>query len=89
LAPRRLRGSRVGSDRAGVWRIAGAARIKAAPGRCTHTHSEAYPSETDVRLAFYPEARYILVSLTDREQPVMRSFSIVEGEVTEQELIVT
>jgi proteasome lid subunit RPN8/RPN11 len=55
----------------------------------SHTHSEAYPSETDVRLAFYPEARYILVSLTDREQPVMRSFSIVEGEVTEQELIVT
>ena len=27
----------------------------------SHTHSEAYPSETDVRLAFYPEARYLLI----------------------------
>ena len=55
----------------------------------THTHSEAYPSETDVRLAFYPEARYIVVSLADREEPVARSFRIVDGEVTEEELTVT
>ena len=27
----------------------------------SHTHSQAYPSETDRRLAFYPDARYILV----------------------------
>ena len=52
----------------------------------SHTHSEAYPSETDVRLAFYPDARYILVSLADRSAPVLRSFFIVEGEVTEEEL---
>jgi proteasome lid subunit RPN8/RPN11 len=55
----------------------------------SHTHSEAYPSETDVKLAFYPEARYILVSLTDREDPVIRSFFITDGEVTEEELVVT
>ena len=55
----------------------------------SHTHSEAFPSETDVRLAFYPEARYILLGLADRENPVMRSFSIVDGEVTEQELTIT
>jgi proteasome lid subunit RPN8/RPN11 len=55
----------------------------------SHTHSDAYPSETDVRLAFYPDARYILVSLTDREAPVLRSFFIVEGEVAEEELVVT
>jgi proteasome lid subunit RPN8/RPN11 len=54
----------------------------------THTHSEAYPSETDVRLAFYPEARYILVSLSDREEPVIRSFFIVDGAVTEEELTI-
>ena len=54
----------------------------------SHTHSEAYPSETDIRLAFYPEARYILVSLTDREAPVIRSFFITDGEVTEEELTV-
>jgi len=55
----------------------------------SHTHSEAYPSETDVRLAFYPEARYILLGLADRENPVMRSFSIVDGDVTEEELTIT
>jgi len=55
----------------------------------SHTHSEAYPSETDRRLAFYPDARYILVSLADREQPVMRSFSITDSEVTEEELTIT
>jgi len=55
----------------------------------SHTHSEAYPSETDRRLAFYPEARYLLVSLADREQPVIRSFFVRDGEVEEEELIVT
>ena len=54
----------------------------------SHTHSEAYPSETDVRLAFYPDARYILLSLADREHPVLRSFFIHEGEVTEEEVTV-
>lgn len=55
----------------------------------SHTHSEAYPSDTDVRLAFYPDARYILVSLADRKDPVIRSFWIVDDEVTEEELTVT
>jgi proteasome lid subunit RPN8/RPN11 len=54
----------------------------------SHTHSEAYPSETDVRLAFYPESRYILVSLADRERPVVRSFFIREGEVEEEGLVI-
>jgi [CysO sulfur-carrier protein]-S-L-cysteine hydrolase len=55
----------------------------------SHTHSEAYPSETDIRLAFYPEARYILLSLADREQPVMRSFWITDGQVSEEELSIS
>jgi [CysO sulfur-carrier protein]-S-L-cysteine hydrolase len=55
----------------------------------SHTHSEAYPSETDVRLAFYPEARYIVVSLVDREEPVARSFFITDGEITEEELTIS
>jgi proteasome lid subunit RPN8/RPN11 len=55
----------------------------------SHTHSDAYPSETDVRLAFYPDARYLLLSLEDRSEPVLRSFFIIDGEVTEEELTVT
>lgn len=56
----------------------------------SHTHSEAYPSQTDRKLAFYPDSRYILLSLQDREQPVLRSFFIEEGgDVTEEELSIT
>ena len=55
----------------------------------SHTHSEAYPSETDIRLAFYPEARYVVMSLADRDEPLMRSFRIEDGDVTEEELNIT
>jgi proteasome lid subunit RPN8/RPN11 len=53
----------------------------------SHTHSEAYPSETDRRLAFYPDSRYLILSLSDREHPVLKAFRIEEGgEVAEEEL---
>ena len=55
----------------------------------SHTHSEAYPSDTDRRLAFYPDSRYLVLSVADREQPVLRSFFIRDDEVTEEELTVT
>ena len=55
----------------------------------SHTHSDAYPSETDRRLAFYPEAHYLLLSLEDRENPVVRGFTIRDGEVEEQEVRVS
>ncbi len=55
----------------------------------SHTHSEAYPSETDIKLAFYPDSRYLLLSVADREQPVLRSFFIREGKVEEEEMTVT
>ena len=52
----------------------------------SHTASEAYPSPTDVRLAFWPESYYILVSLMDA-QPAVRAFRIVDERVTEEELV--
>lgn len=52
----------------------------------THTHSEAYPSETYTKLAFYPDAYYLVMSLSDREHPVLRAFRILEGEITEEVL---
>jgi proteasome lid subunit RPN8/RPN11 len=54
----------------------------------THTHSEAYPSETDRAQAFYPEAAYLVMSLSDRANPQLRGFRIVDGEVTDEELAV-
>ena len=52
----------------------------------SHTHSEAYPSTTDVRLAAWPEAYYVIISLQDKESPVVRAFRIVDGAISEEEL---
>jgi [CysO sulfur-carrier protein]-S-L-cysteine hydrolase len=52
----------------------------------SHTHTEAYPSPTDVRLAAWPEAYYVLVSLEDEAKPVVRAFRIHNGEVKEEDL---
>ena len=52
----------------------------------SHTHSEAYPSSTDVRLAAWPEAYYIIISLMDKEKPVFRAFQIVDEVISEEEL---
>ncbi len=52
----------------------------------SHTASEAYPSPTDVRLAFWPEACYILVSLRDPEKPVVRAFRILDGTISEEQI---
>jgi proteasome lid subunit RPN8/RPN11 len=54
----------------------------------SHTHSKASPSPTDTKRAFYPEARYLVLSLQDRAAPVMGSFWIRDGEVTEEELVI-
>jgi proteasome lid subunit RPN8/RPN11 len=53
----------------------------------SHTHTEGYPSPTDVRLAAgWPDAYYVIVSLMD-EDPVVRAFRIVDGNVHEEPLV--
>jgi [CysO sulfur-carrier protein]-S-L-cysteine hydrolase len=55
----------------------------------SHTHTAARPSPTDVGLAFYPDALYVLISLAESEAdpatggPGIRAWRIVEGEVFE------
>lgn len=54
----------------------------------SHTHTEAFPSPTDVELAFYPDPVYLIVSLQDTDAPVVRGFGIVDGAITERQLLV-
>ena len=54
----------------------------------SHTHTEAFPSPTDVELAYYPEAAYLIISLQDAEAPVIRGFGIVDGVITERTVYV-
>lgn len=49
----------------------------------SHTHTEAYPSPTDVARAPDPNWHYVVVSLRDAE-PVLRSFRIIEGQIAEE-----
>ena len=53
----------------------------------SHTASPAYPSQTDINLAAYPDALYLIVSLAEGEKD-LRGFSITDGEVTEVDLAV-
>jgi [CysO sulfur-carrier protein]-S-L-cysteine hydrolase len=53
----------------------------------SHTHTEAYPSPTDVAQAPDPEWHYVIVSLRD-EAPVTRSFRILDGVIAEEQVVV-
>jgi proteasome lid subunit RPN8/RPN11 len=54
----------------------------------SHTKSPAYPSQTDINLATYPGAVYVIASLAPGDDPPVRGFSIGDGQVTEAELII-
>jgi len=59
----------------------------------SHTHTPAVPSPTDIGLAFYPDALYVLVSLSDDEvepatgAPGVRAWRIVDGQTHEVALV--
>ncbi len=52
----------------------------------SHTATEPYPSRTDVGLASDPDAHYLLVSTRDPVRAAARSYRIVDGDVTEEEV---
>ena len=53
----------------------------------SHTHSEPYPSPTDVAAAVDPSWHYVIVSLK-REAPEVRSYRIVDGRIEEEPVAV-
>jgi proteasome lid subunit RPN8/RPN11 len=53
----------------------------------SHTHTDAYPSPTDIEQAPDPTWHYVLVSLRDTH-PVVRSYRIVDGAVREEPVVV-
>jgi proteasome lid subunit RPN8/RPN11 len=52
----------------------------------SHTHTDPYPSRTDVAAALFPQWHYVLVSLRD-EAPMTRSFRIVDGKISEEPVV--
>lgn len=55
----------------------------------SHTATQAYPSRTDVSYAGEPGAHYLLVSTADPDTEEIRSFRIIDGVITEEEVKVT
>ena len=53
----------------------------------SHVRSAARPSPTDIGLAFYPDAIYLLVSL-EAEEPAFGAWRIVDGDVHPVEIVV-
>jgi len=53
----------------------------------SHTHTDAYPSPTDVEQAPDPAWHYVIVSLRQPE-PVLRSFTILDGKIGEEPVVV-
>ena len=57
----------------------------------SHSSTEAYPSRTDISYASEPNAHYVLVSTRDADglgEFQFRSFRIVDGVVSEEEVVV-
>jgi proteasome lid subunit RPN8/RPN11 len=52
----------------------------------SHTHTEAWPSPTDVRQALEPGWLYVIVSLKDGD-PVLRCFRITDGNIQETPVV--
>ncbi len=52
----------------------------------SHTHSEPYPSPTDLAQAPDPSWHYVLVSLK-RKFPSVRSYRIIDGKISEEEVV--
>jgi proteasome lid subunit RPN8/RPN11 len=57
----------------------------------SHTETEAFPSRTDIAYAGEPGAHYVLVSSRKEIAPAIefRSYRIIDGEVTEEEVSIT
>lgn len=55
----------------------------------SHTATEAYPSRTDIALAQEPAAHYLLVSTRDPDTVELRSYRIVDGQVSEEPVLVS
>jgi len=54
----------------------------------SHTRTAPEPSQTDINLAFYPDSLYVIVGLKDPEVADVRAWRIVDGKVSEAELVV-
>jgi proteasome lid subunit RPN8/RPN11 len=52
----------------------------------SHPNTIPFPSETDVKLAFYPDVSSVIISLKEEENPVMKAFQISKEAIYIEEI---
>jgi len=52
----------------------------------SHPDSIPFPSETDVKMAFYPEMSSVIISLKERDNPVVKAFRIKKEAIRLEEI---
>lgn len=52
----------------------------------SHVASEAVPSQTDKKMAFYPDVSYLIVSLANMDKPDLKSYQIADDQVSLEEI---
>lgn len=52
----------------------------------SHPATPSRPSEEDIRLAYDPQASYLILSLQDGNNPVLKAFRVTDGKAEEEEL---
>ncbi|MDR3250454.1 MAG: M67 family metallopeptidase [Tannerella sp.] len=71
-----------------VLREARAQKLQIIANYHSHPGTPARPSEEDIRLAFDPDTVYIIVSLQEKDRPVIKAFSIREKKAEETVIII-
>lgn len=54
----------------------------------SHPESPSRPSEEDKRLAFDPDMSYLILSLENKEKPVLKGFLIRQNNVAEEQILI-
>lgn len=52
----------------------------------SHPHTIPFPSETDVKMAYYPEVPSIIISLKEEENPIVKAFLIRKDAIYPEEI---
>ena len=54
----------------------------------SHTNSQAYPSKKDLELAFYPDSYYVIISLSNFDNPEIKAFKINGSDINKEALTI-
>jgi proteasome lid subunit RPN8/RPN11 len=72
-----------GPEQYRIWKAIDDAGLDIGAIYHSHTRSDPYPSQTDINLATWPEALYIIVGLASGDEPLVKAYTIRDGQVGE------